>query len=59
MESNQSISQDEQEVLDHFEQIIEKMNKLKTSRGELDARAVSIAITHAETARLWFRNCRG
>ena len=37
-----------------FDILISVLHELRNTNGEVDGRGVSIAITHVETAALWF-----
>lgn len=47
---------DMQSVQEKFDVLISQLHHTRNTRGDVDGRGISIAITHVETARLWFED---
>lgn len=44
------------EIVDKFDMLVSQLHRVRNSRGDVDGRGLSIAITNLETAQLWFEN---
>lgn len=47
---------DDKAILDKLEVLVHMLHKVRSTRGDVDQRGISIVITHIETARLWFKD---
>jgi len=45
-----------QNVLDKLTVAVQLMNSIRQTKDSADGRGISIAITHVETASLWFKD---
>lgn len=45
-----------QQILDKLTVAVQLMNSLRQLKDSVDGRGISIAITHVETAALWFKD---
>jgi len=43
-------------IIAKFDVLIQLLHETRNTRGDIDGRGVSIAITHVETALLWFED---
>ena len=39
-----------------FEILVQQLHEVRNTNGEVDGRGISLAITHVETAHLWFED---
>jgi hypothetical protein len=44
------------DITDKFDILISLLHEVRNTRGDVDGRGVSVAITHLETSRLWFED---
>jgi hypothetical protein len=42
------------DVEEKFEVLVALLHQIRNTRGEVNGRGLSVAITHVETAHLWF-----
>jgi hypothetical protein len=45
-----------EDIIAKFDVLIQLLHETRNTRGDIDGRGVSIAITHVETALLWFED---
>ena len=45
-----------EDIVTKFDVLIQLLHETRNTRGDIDGRGVSIAITHVETALLWFED---
>lgn len=44
------------EIRMKFDILVDLLHQVRNTRGDVNGRGLSVAITHTETARLWFND---